>query len=257
MNKVEVTSVSYSKLHTYLTCPRRFYYTYGEGIFQEETKYSIFGTYIHSVLEDYLKHLIKIRSPQDLKGLYNIANEKKQDYIQIPETGELSFFEADIILNRFASKKIDPESVYAIEKFFRVTTGSIPNIHLEGRIDRIDIEYGPEQDNLLHIIDYKTGKNKLTEEDMADDLQVKFYILASYFLFKKRYNVFKFSMYYLRDNSSVSFRAEFKTLLENEISACIHRLSCDDKYDKTSGAHCYLCAAYKICKPDLSSIKRT
>lgn len=256
MIDLELKSLSVSKLRLYLTCPRQYYYAYAEGIFQEETKFTYFGSYIHSVLELYLKELLKTKQTQALETLYSIASEKRKDYNEIPETGELSFFEADVFLNKFASIKFDPEKIYAIEKFFRIPFRGEHDIHIEGRIDRIDIEEAPDGDTLLHIIDYKTGKDELTESELKDDLQMKFYVYAAYDLYRRLYNRIRFTLYYLRDNTQISFETIYRDDFRAEIEAYVDTIREDKALEKNIGKHCTYCPAYKTCKPDKKKIKK-
>lgn len=256
MKEIELKSISASKLNLYLTCPRQYYYAYGEGIFQKETNAMLFGSYIHAVLEDYLKRLLKTCRPQDLEGLYSLASEKKKEYETIPETGSCSFFEADVVLNRFASKKIDPEKIYAVEKFFRLPFAGMSGIDIEGRFDRIDIEYPEGEGNLLHIIDYKTGKDKLTESELKHDLQMKFYISGAYLLYRKQHKRFRFSLYYLRDNTEVSFETGYNDAYQKELAGHTATMLNDKKFKKNIARHCFHCPAFKICKPDRSKIKK-
>ncbi len=256
MEKYELKSVSASKLRLYLQCAKRYYYAYYEGMFQEETKATRFGSYIHSVLEDYLKCLLKNRKEQDIEALYEIANARKTEYQEITETGDHSFFESDIILNKFASKKIDPELIYTIEKFFKIPFFNDNKIAIEGRIDRIDITNNTDSDNLLHIIDYKTGKNKLTEEELTQDLQMQFYVAASYLLYKKTYSKFEFSHYYLLDNTKVSVCPEHPDSYIQNLTTHIEKMKNDTSFEKVTGTHCRFCPALKTCKPDMSKTKK-
>jgi len=264
VKKIELKTMSASKLRLYLQCPLRYYYAYGEGIFQKETKATRFGSYIHAVLENYLKHLLITGRQQDMEGLYGIVSSKKKEFEEIPNTGELSFFEADIILNRFASKKINPEKIYAVEKFFQipfypkepVSNGASGEgeISIDGRIDRIDIEYHKEH-GLLHIIDYKTGKNELTEKELKDDIQMKFYVTAAYFLYRKFYKRFRVSLYYLRHGREVNFETDYRGEYGEELRNHISAVNKDADYKKIVTKLCCYCPAFKICKPDMSRIK--
>jgi ATP-dependent helicase/DNAse subunit B len=236
-------------MRLYLRCPRQFYYAYGEGIFQEETPSTLFGSYIHTVLEEYVKHLLKNQKNQDLEALFRIASNTKKEFEDIPENGALSFFEADVLLNKFASAKLDPNVIYGIEKFFKIQISEHEEIPIEGRIDRIDIEYSEDEDHTLHIIDYKSGRNKLTAEELKNDLQMKFYITGSYFLYKKLFNKFRFSLYYLLDNSIVSFETVYNERLGNDILDNIKLMKNDAVYDKKIGNHCNFCPAKAACRP--------
>jgi len=252
VTKVEIKTVSAAKMLSYLKCPRQFYYAYGEGIFPEETKYTRFGSFIHAVLENYLKHLISTDRKKDLETLYSIVSAKKKEYAQIPETGEVSFFEADVFLNRFASALINTRRVYAVEKIFDIPwISGGEEIRINGRIDRIDIETGQNKETILHIIDYKTGKNKLTEEDLKNDIQMKFYVTAAYLMYRKIHRLFRISHYYIRDNSLVSFETVYKDSYAEELLKCIQKMKNDSEYPKNIAAHCFRCPSFKICKPDV------
>lgn len=251
MNNVEFKSLSVSKLRLYIVCPRQYYYAYGEGIFQKESPAILFGTYVHDVLEGYLKNLLKTSRQQDLEALYSIANDKKTCYEAIPETGNLSFFEADLVLNRFAAQNVDPEKVFAVEKFFSLPVGNSNNVTITGRIDRIDVEKEDDSDRLLHIIDYKTGKNELTQKDLENDIQMKFYITGAYLLYRKLFNRFRFSLYYLTDNNKVSFETDYNNDYLEEISMHIETIASDTEYNKKTGKHCRICPAFNVCNPEL------
>jgi len=265
MKKVELKNISVSKLRLYLRCPLQYYYAYGEGIFQKTTKAARFGSYIHAVLENYVKHLLITGKQQDMEALYGIVSKKKKEFEEIPGTGELSFFDADVILNRFASKNINPLKVYAVEKFFQVPfypvapdpvsdgAGKNDEISINGRIDRIDIERYKEG-GLLHIIDYKTGKNELTEKELKGDIQMKFYVTAAYFLYRKIYKRFRFSLYYLRHGREVNFETDYRDEYGEELRNHISAVSKDTDYKKNVTKLCCYCPAFKICKPDMSKI---
>ncbi|MFH1416214.1 MAG: PD-(D/E)XK nuclease family protein [Elusimicrobiota bacterium] len=251
MKEVELNSISASKLRLYILCPRRYYYSYGEGVVQEETRAMLFGTYVHAVLESYIKELLKSGLKQDLTALLRIASSNKEHFDAIEETGNLSFFEADILLNRFASQKIDPEKIYGVEKFFRIPLSENESVPIVGRIDRIDLEIGPDDEHLLHIIDYKTGRNELTESELKKDIQMKFYVLASYYLYRRRYTRFRFTLYYLTDNSKVSVSTYFDHGFLKEINSYIDIIKNDTEFKKKPAQHCKNCPAFKDCRPEL------
>jgi len=256
MKKIELKTLSFSKLRLYLLCPRQYYYAYAEGIFQKETRAGIFGSYVHAVLEDYLKHLLKTGKDQDLEALYGLARKREKEYEGVPADGTLSFQEADIIFNRFASKKIDYRKIYAVEKHFRIPESADGSVSIDGRMDRIDREEKSDGKQFLHIIDYKTGTEQLTEEELKENMQMKFYVLAAWLLYRKVYSLFRFTLYYLCDNREVDFETEYDPRFEEEITGHIEAVSRDDKYEKNIAQHCYYCPALKLCQPDLSHLKK-
>ncbi|MEA2081334.1 MAG: PD-(D/E)XK nuclease family protein [Elusimicrobiota bacterium] len=250
IKQVELKSVSASKLRLYLQCPRHYYYAYGEGIFQEETPATRFGSYIHAVIEDYSKSLIAGGLGQDMEKLYSAANARKKEFSEIPETGDLSFFEADVFLNRFASRTIKPGNIYAVEKAFDIPFYDDGKVRLTGRIDRMDI-VSEKDTKTLHIIDYKTGRNEISGENLKKDIQMKFYVYGAFLLYKKHHRNIRFTLSYLRDGNEVSFETSEPDIFGAEIENLIRRLASDKSYPKKTGPLCRYCPAFKLCKPEI------
>lgn len=244
MEPVPLKSVSASKLRLYEGCARRYYYAYGEGIVEPPTPATALGNYLHAVLEHYVKRLLVTGRDHDGEALYALAQSRRARFPLIPATGSVSFAEADVMLNRFAAAPIDPKKIYALEKGFRLPlTGELP-VTIDGRIDRIDREA-----DRLRIIDYKSGKHKLTEAELASDLQLKFYVVAVYELYRRRYREFSFTLAYLRDGSAVTVPAPYREEYRAELAARIKALRADTEYRKNPGEHCRHCPAFIPCRP--------
>lgn len=244
MEPVPLKSVSASKLRLYQGCARRYYYAYGEGIVEPPTPATALGNYLHAVLEHYVKHLLVTGRDRDGEALYALAQSRRARYPLIPATGSVSFAEADLMLNRFAATPIDPRKVFALEKGFRLPlTGDLP-VAIDGRIDRIDRE--PDR---LHIIDYKSGRRKLTEAELAADRQLIFYVVAAYELYRRRYREFSFTLVYLRDSSVVSVPASYREEYRAELAGQLKALRADTEYRKNPGDHCRHCPAFTPCRP--------
>lgn len=239
-----------SRIRLYFLCPRRFYYAYGEGIFEPETPETRFGTYLHAVIEKYVRHLLETSRSKDVEVLFSIARSESKDYPLISKEGPLSLKEADFILNRFASKRIDPRRVFALEKFFKLKLSPNSTLPIEGRIDRIDLLDSPGRDPTLHIIDYKSGKHKLTAGELANDIQLKMYMVAAFHLYRKSYSRFRFSLFYLRDSSIVSHSEEWSDDLQSQIEEIINEIASDREFRKIEGPRCKYCPAFNTCRPE-------
>jgi len=249
IKKIELKSASVSKIRLYLRCPRRYYYAYGEGIFDPPTAATRFGNYVHEVLEDYLKYLVRTRKGVDNEALFGFARTRREEYQEIPATGGSSFAEADVVFNRFATRPVDPERIYGLERSFAVPLCETLGITFGGRIDRLELEPAPGKTASLHIIDYKTGKHKLSETELADDLQCKGYVLGSFLLYRKRFTEFTFSLFYLRDHTTVTVRMEYRPEYQDEFIGYLTDMKKDTEYEKSIAPHCKHCPARKKCKP--------
>jgi len=173
--------LSNTRLKTYLTCKRKYYYSYVKNIKDHEIprdmpqEYAI-GEAVHHALESLYKHRDVFYEKRELQA----ALEKELDFVQgeseleayliaLKKRELLSFYDNEI--KRF---KDGWRVKYCEESFSAPFEGMI----LQGKIDRID-----KKDNLLSVLDYKTGaytlynKNNFTD---ATDFQLEFYyILAS------------------------------------------------------------------------------
>ncbi len=246
-------------MRLYVACPRRYYYAYGEGVFDPPTPATRLGNYLHAVLEEYLKELVKARRPRDLELLFAIARRRRADDRSLPDEGKHSYAEADVMLNAFASKPIDPEAVFGLEKPFRVMIEGEPVAALEGRIDRIDLLRGRGEparrgEERLHVIDYKSGTHALTEAELAEDLQMQAYVVAAHHLYRRRFRLFTFTLIYLRDGSEVSVETPYREEVRERLAALMTRIREDREYPRCVGRPCRRCPAFKACAPDMTGV---
>ncbi|MBA3065251.1 PD-(D/E)XK nuclease family protein, partial [bacterium] len=126
------------------------------------------------------------------------------------------------------------------------------SVNLTGRIDRMDIIPG-EGMKTLHITDYKSGKNELSEEELKNDIQLKFYIYAAFLLYKKHHRNIRFTLSYLRDGNEISFETSQPEIFRGEIENIIERILSDKSYPKNPGPLCKHCPALKLCKPEIQN----
>lgn len=251
LKAVPLATVSASKLKLYRRCARRYYYAYGENLRDPDTPETTLGTYLHEVLDRYLRHLVVTRQERDLARLYALARELREHYA-LPADGS---DESDLLLNRFAARAMDPKTIYALEIPFRLPLLPDNSLHLTGRIDRIDRVPAPDGGFLLHIIDYKSGRNKLDERELAADLQQQAYVTAVHHLFHQRYKFFRFSLFYLRDQSRVSCEAQYRPEVFDLLAQLALTVRDDREFARNPGPHCRHCAAFKVCRPPLDRVE--
>lgn len=145
--------LSVSKVKTFSHCQKQYKFAYINKIPQKEFSFHSFGKFLHKILEDFhteyingcIKpyNIIMSRCFKSARKEYNISQDlEKEAY--------------DII--KLYLKKIDKEfastKILAVEKKFDINISN--NIILNGMIDRIQLD----NDNIIHVADYKTTKNK-------------------------------------------------------------------------------------------------
>lgn len=200
------TGFSPSALTTYLECPLNFYYNYVIGAkdadeVEEEIEMSSFGTFVHDALEELYKPFVgKNITEQNLKQLLKIADEtvvkaftKEKFTLNELKRGKnlLTLNVAQNYVKTFISNELDlikgkTDLLYikSLEEELKATVKVGDEIiNLKGKADRID-----EFDNVLRVIDYKTGRVEpkdlkvadiklLSESKRAKAFQVLMYVL--------------------------------------------------------------------------------
>jgi hypothetical protein len=151
--------LSVSKTKCFLQCKKQFHFSYILKFPKKERDYHIFGKFCHKVLEDFHNAYINDHSEKPFNIEMGIAYKTALSEYGNKMTSEMKKECWDII-NRYLQivsqdkKNNLPANVTACEKsfFFEVDK----NIILNGMIDRVQID----ADNVPHVCDYKTVKNK-------------------------------------------------------------------------------------------------
>jgi RecB family exonuclease len=212
-------AIAATQLETYAKCPFEFYMKYLlaiEPIEEPERAAALSpldrGSLIHSILWKFFTEMEKSKaiplrvearsrlleiaeeSFRKFEGegvtgyplMWRIAKEEIREDLQTTFDRELKQEAEDGFLPRyfevrFGMRTKGPEESYiSTEKPVRIPVNDKINIHLRGKIDRIDL--GP-QEKLLRVVDYKTGKNsqKVKHDSFhgGQALQLPLYLLAA------------------------------------------------------------------------------
>lgn len=169
--------LSATRLATYEDCPLRFAVTYALRAEPEATVWASFGTLVHDVLAAFCDP--HATHPRTLEQLLKLADKHWRDDIARyrPQLEELRRDLADALVcwwetegrGLFAEPGL--RRVVAVEYPFAV---DVDGFTVKGRIDRVDAT-----DAGLEIVDIKTAKRPLRDEEVADDLQLAVYHLAA------------------------------------------------------------------------------
>lgn len=207
-DKYTAVWVSHSSMGDFLKCPRSYYL---HNMFKDPKtghKVSIvsphmsLGIAVHGVLEGLADFPSEERMTRDLFELYELewkkVTGKKGGFMNDEE--EQEFKER----GRTMLEKVVSDPRFLPNKCIKLPQDKMPcnfylseehNIILNGLVDWI--EYLPEN-NSLHIVDFKTGKNEETD----GSLQLPIYLLLCDALHKKR-KVTKASYWYLESDKMV------------------------------------------------------
>jgi hypothetical protein len=182
--------ISPSALNTYIECRLRFYFHYVARIkepneVEEDIDARIMGNFLHDVMELFYRRLREKKKNKSVEaGDFDQVEKVIDQLIEEVfikqyhlEPGKKVDFEGQRlvvreVVKRFAmrilslDKDYSPFTMEAIEQggmLYRLKIDQSPGYAvIGGKIDRVD-----SKENLLRIIDYKTGKDKLDFESVA------------------------------------------------------------------------------------------
>lgn len=245
----EIFRLSLSKTKTFLDCAKKYNYSYNLKLPQKEFIHHAFGKFCHKVLEDFHNYYIS-------GGLepYNVVMSRVYKNAIVDYKDKLSNdlkHDCWEIINSYL-KKISSEpkfNVLACEKDFKLNLNE--NVMLNGAIDRIQLD----DDNVLHIADYKTTKDKKYLKNDYFQLLTYAFVLwhqdnsiekvrGSYILLRHNfeYVTFEFNQEQIKAVAQQYIDYANKILIENEFKAnptrlceyCSYLDLCDEGKSKVS-----------------------
>jgi RecB family exonuclease len=154
--------LSASRVKTFQTCARKYYYTYIKKLPRLAWDHFDIGTIVHSVLEEFHNTFRDDKNVLDLNGLMTkcFANQKEK-ILKEKKIKNSTFIEARDLLKEYLRNLKDKglgSLILCNEEDFIVQLND--DFKVQGFIDRID----EDKDNIYHIKDYKTTKsNKYME----------------------------------------------------------------------------------------------
>lgn len=168
-------TLSPTKLTTYLACPVKYYWTYvnpkGKWYLRSKSYFS-FGTSLHSVLQRFHDSndqgvTTTAEAVAALEESWIEAGYASQDHMMqsLAEGKQI----VEMHVERSLREPVTAQTI-VVEKLFRRDLGPFVLI---GRIDRID----EHEDGTIEIIDYKSGRESVTESEVRDDLAMGCYQL--------------------------------------------------------------------------------
>ena len=168
-------TLSPSKITTYLACPVKYRWTYvdGRGRWYVRAKsYYSFGATLHRVLE-------RLHGPEEggVATVEDLPAKLEENWIDAgfssAEEMQEAFGEGLEILERhFAETIVKPKIANTIY-VEQLLTKKMKGFKLVGRVDRVD----EHDDGSLEIIDYKTGREFVDQDDVSTDIAMAIYQL--------------------------------------------------------------------------------
>jgi len=158
-NNLEDLRLSVSKTKCFNQCRKQFEFSYILKLPKKDHDYHTFGKFCHKVLEDFHNAYVKNGSIEpynvEMGRAFKAAMVEFKENMT-PEMKKDCWAIIDKYLRMISNDKKNnlTANIIEVEKNFSFPIGE--NVVLNGMIDRIQID----SDNILHVADYKTTKNK-------------------------------------------------------------------------------------------------
>lgn len=168
-------TLSPSKISTYLACRVMYHYTYIDKIgrfYYRPKAYHSFGASLHRTLEDFHKSGgAETQSPGELvEKLHTMWTS--QGYASLAEEEERIGMAAEYLEHYHRNYLVEGVKTLFAEKQLK---WDMESFVLLGRLDRLD----QHPDGTLEVIDYKSGRLSVSEDEVRDDLAMGIYALLT------------------------------------------------------------------------------
>jgi RecB family exonuclease len=240
--------LSVSKCKTFSDCKKKYNYVYNLKFPRKEFEYHTFGKFCHKVLEDFHLDYINGSTEPFNKVMSTAFKNTFEEYKEkmTPEMKKECWVIIDKYLRNISKNKKFGTNVIACEKNFDFNIAD--NIILNGMIDRIQVD----DDNVIHVADYKTTKNKKYLKDDWFQLQTYAYVIhqenpdikkvrASYILLRHdfEYITKEFNIDEILSIEDINMEKEYPANPTQLCRFCEYSEICSEGKDKTYPQNTY------------------
>lgn len=229
------------RIQMFLQCKQLYKFFYLDGIKQHYVTPKspiVMGEHVHRALDALYALPVHERSEERLHRL--LRESWIRNRACFGEKEQMWGEKALAMLSRYwSSHRGDPDP-FVRERYMDMTVH--PDLVLLGKIDRVDSEEGGDA---LHVIDYKTGKER--ESTHGDALQLLLYTLLVQHEFEKP--VARASFWYLATGTVQSVRATEDDLRAAimEVEEYADRIAVEKEFAPSPNRHCSSCDFRDIC----------
>jgi site-specific DNA-methyltransferase (adenine-specific) len=136
-------------------------------------------------------------------------------------------------------------------------TLKLPNgVVFRGKTDRVDGEVHPDSKGSLEVIDYKTGRVMLDDDEVADEPAAQMYLLATEQMYNRQVHRVRFIYLTYGQDARWEPEREDVELVRERLLARTDEMLADRVFEPRPGAHCARCVFSHLC-PDAGRVELT
>jgi putative RecB family exonuclease len=163
-----------TKLDTWLTCPRRFRFTYLERRPKGPPwAHNSVGSSVHNALRDWWSLPVDRRTPGSAADL--VARGWLTDGFRDGAQAAQWRDRAAAMTSAYVAGLDPADEPVGVERTVSTATHGMA---LSGRVDRIDLRPSADGGEELVVVDYKTGRRVLDDDDAKSSLALAVYVVA-------------------------------------------------------------------------------
>jgi putative RecB family exonuclease len=244
------TSLSPSRVESFLTCPMAFRFTSIEKLPEPPSVWATRGSLVHRALELLFSHDAELRTSALAfdclqQAIVEFATDPEFTDLQLSADEEEAFFlEARQLVESYLRME-DPRTVHDIGLELRLEA-SVGELVLRGIIDRLELD----QDGGLVVTDYKTGRSPSVRYEQSRLAGVHFYSFLCQQLFGRVPS--KIRLMYLKTGEVIEAfpsaqSVRFVTTRTTAVLKAIERACTTGTFQPRPGSLCSSCGFKQWC----------
>lgn len=236
---------SYSKLDTYSKCPQAYKYKYEDKLRAPDTVPLILGTAIHAAIEQYLKHLIKVKRQTDITEFDRVTQEIKdalpedvlEEFTDICERFQDSFMLSNPEMETYI------EAEYAFDKDWNLVPWDSENAWFRAKIDLAQVD----KENAI-ITDWKSNRVIPPQSAIDDSFQLDVYSLVMSLVFPKVQEL-DVNLYFARYSASRTSTRNLKDAVKTKakIERMANKIETAKVFPAKVSSQCEYCEYKGLC----------
>jgi putative RecB family exonuclease len=247
--------LSPTRLRLYLFCPKAYHYCYVKGLrWGEMSPASSFGGSLHRALQAF--HEAGALAPPSVEDLLQNFRSSwtTAGYRDSAEEAEHRDAGENILRQYFEAAQVPGREAVLVERQVKWEYPEfsilrerdqleLPGYVLIGKLDRLDRLPTGE----LEVVDYKSGRREVTEDDVRASLAMAVYQLIVARMYPNTPVLATVICLPTGAKATVRRAPEELDQLEQEIRMVAVRILTEATYNATPGAHCARCVFERIC----------
>ena len=240
-------NAEFSQIALYTRCPYLYGLQYVRKMQQPVTMPMVFGTAMHMALKEYGEYVVKTgqHDPEMASAFWRLVTGNPERLAR-PLNFEQYTRGEQTMRSLATDSNLDLSNAVEFEKRFRVDFAGVPTVGIMDRVDNLG-------NGMYLIVDYKSGGQFFSYDEVANNLQLTIYAAALEVLLEGELSNVRVAVYQVTTNTymEVMKTADDLDAVKEYVRDTYRRMTVDKQLEATPGFACVQyggCWAANICK---------